>query len=131
MNAPAGSSLSGLRLFVVEDEALVAMLLEQMLEDLGCEVVSLAGTVDQALGQVDQVAPRVDAAILDVNLGGERVYPVADALAERQVPFLFATGYGPSGLEDRYPDRTVLSKPYVEATLVKALLRMRDGGEPQ
>jgi len=126
MNAISGESLSGLRLFVVEDEALVAMLLEQMLEELGCEVVSLAGTVNQALDQVDKVARRVDAAILDVNLGGERVYPVADALAERDVPFLFATGYGPSGLENRYPDRTVLAKPYVEATLIKALIEMRE-----
>lgn len=128
MNACTGGSLSGLRLFVVEDEALVAMLLEQMLEELGCEVVSLAGTVGQALDQVDKVASKVDAAILDVNLGGERVYPVADALAERHVPFLFATGYGPSGMEDRYPDRTVLAKPYVEATLIKALMEMRRQG---
>lgn len=128
MNMLSGESLSGLRLFVVEDEALVAMLLEQMLEELGCEVVSLAGTVNQALDQVDTVAPKVDAAILDVNLGGERVYPVADALAELDVPFLFATGYGPSGLEDRYPDRTVLAKPYVEATLIKALIEMRGRG---
>lgn len=128
MNAISVESLSGLRLFVVEDEALVAMLLEQMLEELGCEVVSLAGTVDQALHQVDIVARKVDAAILDVNLGGVRVYPVADALVARQVPFLFATGYGPSGLEDRYPDHTVLAKPYVEATLVKALIEMRERG---
>ncbi|HKR16209.1 response regulator [Rhizorhapis sp.] len=119
--------LRGLRLFVVEDEALVAMLLEQMLEDLGCEVVSLAGTVGQALDQVERVAQKVDAAILDVNLGGERVYPVAEALAAHDVPFLFATGYGPSGLEDRYPEHMVLSKPYVEATLVNALLHVRTG----
>lgn len=117
--------LHGLRLFVVEDEVLIAMLLEQMLEELGCTIVNLSGTVGQALDQVDKVAEKVDAAILDVNLGGERVYPVADALAARDVPFLFATGYGPSGLEERYPDRTVLSKPYVETSLVNALLRMR------
>lgn len=117
--------LRGLRLFVVEDEALVAMLLEQMLEELGCVVVNLSGTVAQALDQVDKVAPKVDVAILDVNLGGERVYPVADALAARDVPFMFATGYGPEGLDDLYPDRTVLSKPYVEASLVNALLQVR------
>ena len=115
--------LRGLRLFVVEDEALVAMLLEQMLEELGCVVVNLSGTVAQALDQVEKVASKVDIAILDVNLGGERVYPVADALAERDVPFLFATGYGPAGLDDLYPERTVLSKPYVEASLVNALLQ--------
>lgn len=117
--------LRGLRLFVVEDEALVAMLLEQMLEELGCVIVNLSGTVAQALDQVEKVAPKVDLAILDVNLGGERVYPVADALAARDVPFLFATGYGPSGLDDLYPDRTVLSKPYVESSLVNALLQVR------
>jgi CheY-like chemotaxis protein len=105
------------------------MLLEQMLEELGCVVVNLSGTVAQALDQVEKVASKVDIAILDVNLGGERVYPVADALAERDVPFLFATGYGPAGLDDRYPDRTVLSKPYVEASLVNALLQARAKSE--
>jgi hypothetical protein len=67
----------------------------------------------------------MDVAILDVNLGDERVFPVADALMEKGVPFVFTTGYGPSGLEDRYPGRAVITKPYREATLVEALLDVR------
>lgn len=120
----AETSLKGLRLFVVEDEALVAMLLENMLDDLGCVVVDIVGSVAQALQRIDDIAADVDAAILDVNLGRDRVYPVADALAERGVPFVFATGYGPEGTSEKYPDRAVLSKPYNMRTLGEALTRL-------
>ncbi|HRD29207.1 MAG TPA: response regulator, partial [Caulobacter sp.] len=73
------NAIEGLRLFLVEDEALVAMLLEDMLADLGCVVVDTAGSLDQALGRLEDIAGRADGAILDVNLGGEQVYPFADA----------------------------------------------------
>ena len=119
--------LEGLRLFVVEDEALVAMLLEDMLTDLGCVVVDVAGSLSQALERVDTVSGRADAAILDVNLGGEQVYPFADALAERQVPFLFATGYGRVGVAARYPSARVLTKPYGPEELVAALSSLTPG----
>ena len=114
-------SLQGLRLFVVEDEALVAMLLEDMLADLGCVVVHVAGSLSQALDKLDDVKGKADGAILDVNLGGEQVYPFADALAARDIPFLFATGYGRMGVTARYPTAPVLAKPYGSLELAAAL----------
>ncbi len=119
------SRLNDLRLFVVEDEALVAMLLESMLESLGCEIVGVAGSVAEALDRIDTVSDGADAAILDVNLGGEMVYPVADALQARGLPFLFATGYGQYGVGDLYPRNIVLAKPYTTPMLAQALVEMR------
>lgn len=117
--------LEGLRLFVVEDEAVVAMMLENLLDSLGCVVVDIVGSVAQALDRVEAMASEADVAILDVNLGRDRVYPVADALSARQVPFLFATGYDRSGIDERYPGQVVLAKPYTRAMLLKALLEVR------
>ncbi|MCF8504284.1 MAG: response regulator [Caulobacter sp.] len=114
-------SLEGLRLFLVEDEALVAMLLEDMLSDLGCVVVDIAGSLSEALGRLDGIGDRADGAILDVNLGGEQVYPFADALADCKLPFLFATGYGRMGVSARYPSTPVLAKPYGAEELAAAL----------
>lgn len=116
-------SIKGLRLFVVEDEALVSMLLEAMLEDLGCTVVGVAGNIRDALGRLAHTV--ADAAVLDVNLGGEKVFPVADVLAERGVPFVFATGYGRAGLDDRYPSTPVLAKPYSSEALASVLAAFR------
>ncbi len=112
--------LFGLRVFVVEDEAMVAMMLEDMLEDFGCIIVNVAGTVDSALEQVE-ADQQIDAAILDVNLGGEKIYPVADALVQREVPFVFSTGYGPGDLAQRYPHSQTLTKPYEAAALATVL----------
>jgi CheY-like chemotaxis protein len=115
------TGIDGLKLFVVEDESLVAMLLEGILADLGCVVVDVVGTLKQALASLDEVADRADAAILDVNLGGEQVYPFADGLAERNIPFVFATGYGRAGVAIRYPNTPVLEKPYRAEDLAAAL----------
>ncbi|KQP00996.1 response regulator [Methylobacterium sp. Leaf93] len=103
------SILEGRRVLLVEDESLVAMLAEDMLLDLGCEVV-VAMRLDQALRRL-QVGD-FDAAVLDVNLGETRSYPVADQLFERCIPFLFATGYGSAGLEPAYQAVPVMQKPY-------------------
>lgn len=113
--------LDGVRVLIVEDETLVAMMLEDLLEEVGCRIAGAAATVAQALEQLAALAGQVDAAVLDVNLGGEKVYPVADALAARGVPFMFATGYGTSGVSERYPERTVIAKPYQLRTLSQAL----------
>src|SRR6202045_5470871 len=85
------SPLSGRRVLVVEDETMVAWLLEDMLADLGCAVVGPAAHVNQALAMLD--AEAIDAAVLDVNLQGQKSYPIADAIAARGVPFAFSTGY--------------------------------------
>lgn len=82
--------LKGLRVLVVEDEALVALQLEDMLADLGCAIIGPASRVCQALDLLG--GQRVDAAVLDLNVAGELVYPVADALASRGLPYIFATG---------------------------------------
>lgn len=102
--------LDGLRVLVVEDEAMVAMMIEDILVDLGCVVVGPVAGVSAALQLLE--AEPVDAAVLDVNLSGEKVFPVADRLAAGGVPFLFSTGYGRAGLEGRHLDRPVLQKPY-------------------
>ena len=119
------TTLSGLRLLLVEDETLVAMMVEDMLADLGCVVVDVAGTLSRGLALVADQGLDLDGAILDVNLGGEKVYPVAEALAARCVPFIFATGYGNSGLPAAWRDRPTLQKPFtqeqVSAVLGRAL----------
>ena len=115
-------SLAGLRLLVVEDEAMVAMMVEDMLMELGCVVVDVAGTVSRGLALVADEALALDGAILDVNLGGEKVYPVAAALAARRVPFVFCTGYGVAGIAPDFIHVPVLSKPYERRVLETLLL---------
>lgn len=112
--------LAGRRLLIVEDEAMVAMLLEDMLCGLGCVVVEVAGSVARGLASVD--ASRLDAAVLDVNLGGEKVYPVAEKLAAAGVPFIFATGYGLAGIAPAFAGVPALAKPYSAQALKTALL---------
>ncbi|HET9147752.1 MAG TPA: response regulator [Acetobacteraceae bacterium] len=119
----------GLRLLVVEDEAMVAMLIEDMLTELGCVIVDIAPSVSKAVRLVDDKGEMLDGAILDVNLGGEKVFPVADALALRGVPFLFATGYGPAGLSERYPGVITLTKPFRVSALEQALSVLRKSSE--
>lgn len=114
MTPPRGlEALAGVRILVVEDEPLVSMLIEDLLLDLGCMVVGPASTVAQALALVGQ---DVDAALLDVNLGAEHVYPVADALAAADVPFAFVTGYGRHGLVGAHCDRPTIHKPFAPAS---------------
>jgi CheY-like chemotaxis protein len=113
-------NLQGLQVLVVEDEALVAMMLEDLLRELGCVLVSAASSVGQALSQL-AVIPALDAAILDVHLGNEVVFPVADLLVRRKVPFVFSTGYGPTDLAQRYPASRYLAKPFDVEALARVL----------
>jgi CheY-like chemotaxis protein len=108
-----------LRVLVVEDEMLVAMNIEDMLLELGHEVAGLASRLAPALALARD--SRFDAAMLDVNLAGEPSFPVADLLAERGIPFLFATGYGRHGIEERFRGRPILQKPFRAAELGAAL----------
>lgn len=89
-------ALQGLSVLAVEDEALVAMCLEDILLDLGCAVLGPAARVHQALKLLD--TEHVDIAVLDVNVAGEVVFPVADKLKALGVPFIFATAYGVAGV---------------------------------
>lgn len=105
-----GNDLSGVRVFVVEDEFAVLMLVEDMLMELGCEIVGTASRLSEALKAAGSV--ECDAAVLDVNVNGENIAPVAAVLAERGTPMVFSTGYGRSGIDSRFHDRPVLQKPY-------------------
>lgn len=117
---------SDLKVLVVEDEALVAINLEAILEDLGCQVVGPAMRFEraEALIEADQSA---QAAILDVNLGGQPVYPLAERLAARGIPIVFATGYGKAGIPVEWHDRPIIQKPYTMADVRSGLLSALDG----
>ncbi|NBJ10340.1 response regulator [Microvirga arsenatis] len=117
--------LNGLRILVVEDEAAISLLLEDMLLDFGCEVIGPAARLSVALDAVAR--EKVDLAILDVNVAGEPIYPVAEALAQRSIPFVFSTGYGSAGIRDAFRDRPVLQKPFAQHDLKQKLLMARGG----
>lgn len=114
------AKFSGSRVFVVEDETLVLFNLEDILADLGCEVVSQAMRLEQAVAQAQAVGP-LDVAILDVNIGGTTVFPAAQILADKGVPLLFATGYGRDGLPAEWQDHAVIVKPYSPQDVERAL----------
>lgn len=111
---------AGARVLVVEDESLVAMMLADMLAEIGCEVIGPVGTCAEALRLVDG-GHALDLALLDVNLGGETAYGVADALSRRAVPFIFVSGYGASGLDPHYADALILAKPFEPAMLARVI----------
>lgn len=114
-------ALLGLEILLVEDEALVAALLEDMLADFGCILAGVAATVGEGLAAVETAAD-IDAAILDVNLRGQKVFPVADILADRGVPIVFSTAYGPGDLMERYPRARIIQKPYRPEALAELLI---------
>jgi CheY-like chemotaxis protein len=113
------SKLAGLRVLVVEDEMMVSMLIEDMLTDLGCTVVGPASRLDEAIELAK--ASELDCAVLDVNLGGQPIFPLADLLRERGRPFAFATGYGDAGLREVDKGTPVLQKPFREGDLARVL----------
>ena len=110
--------LKGKRILVVEDEALIAVMVEDMLTEMGGEVVGPAATIDEALDLAR--AQALDAAALDVNVRGQRIDPVAEALFERGVPVLFATGYGEVKLASGI-QATVIDKPYTQDKLARGV----------
>lgn len=114
--------MSSQKILVVEDEYLIRMLLEDMLDDLGYAVAGTAGNVPEAsiLAQTQEF----DLAILDVNLDGCEVFPVADILTGRGLPYLFITGYGGGGLPEQYRARPTLQKPFQLEELKKTLATM-------
>lgn len=115
--------LSSLRVLIVEDESLVAMLLEDMLLDLGAEVVGVAASVENALALLQDES--IDAALLDVNIEGQRSFPVADALRDRGIPYAFATGFGDGVLPEKYASVPVILKPYALGDIERTLQTLR------
>lgn len=120
-----GGPLSGLRVMIVEDDAMLALALDMALASAGCEIAALASNLAEATRLAREAA--IDGAVLDVNLSGEMVYPVADILAARGIPFVFATGYGPAGLRPGDGGRPVLQKPYDLDTLAAIVRTWRRG----
>lgn len=116
--------LNGVRVLVLEDETLVSMMIEDMLDDLGCRVVGPFARLDDALGAVRD-GKGIDLALLDVNVGGTRSFPLAEALQAADVPFVFTTGYDDAGMPGEWRERPSLRKPFmlrdVETALRKAL----------
>jgi CheY-like chemotaxis protein len=117
------TEFAGLKILIAEDEYLISLMLQQMLEDLGCSVVGVAENLPAALSLAS--SSTADLAILDVNLGGQSIYPVADMLAAKRVPIIFATGYGSQGLSEGYRRHTILAKPYDVDAVRSCLLRAR------
>lgn len=114
-------SLHGRSLLVVEDEYFIAADLAGSLEDIGIEVIGPVGSVEEALELVESAGARLDAAVLDINLRNERVYPVADALAARGVPFVFTTGYDADAIPSAYATAPRCQKPIDKAQLIRLL----------
>ncbi|MCK1665571.1 response regulator [Bradyrhizobium sp. 153] len=106
-------------ILIVEDEALIRMMLVQMVEELGHRVAAEAGSVD--LGQSLAETEDYDCAILDINLHGTNVLPVAEAVAGRGIPFLFLSGYGSGGVPDAFKGVPVLNKPCSSDALMRVL----------
>jgi CheY-like chemotaxis protein len=120
--APASAPL---RVLIVEDEALISLMIESTVRDLGHEPAACAYSVSDALSVVGSMTPAIDAAMLDVNLGGCLVFPVAEALSERGIPFAFLTGYGTDGVPSRYADALIMQKPFSEDDLAVALDKLQ------
>ena len=109
---------------LVEDEPLIAMMMADMLTDFDFDVLGPFATVDKAMSAVDQASLHV--ALLDVNLAGEMVYPVASRLRELGVPFIFMTGYAPEGVSKEFNDAPILKKPVDQGQLYRAIQRVTE-----
>lgn len=107
------------RILIIEDEVLIGVLLEDMLMDLGYQVVDTVARIEDAMARV--AASDFDAAVLDLNLTGQSSLPVADILISRNVPLIFVTGYGAQGLPARYQTVPVLQKPFRQEDLERHL----------
>lgn len=123
------ASLDGRRILILEDEGLVAMDLQDSLDDLGCAVVGPVRTVEAALSLIEGNA--LDAALLDVNLGdGQTSYPVAEMLRSRGIPFAFLTGYGAGSIDTSFSDNAVLAKPVDHSQLAETLEALLPADRP-
>lgn len=115
------SPLRDRRILVVEDEYLIAMSLQDALENAGAVVVGPVPSIDKAIQTIDS-EPNIDAAVLDVNLGGVLAYPIADMLIARKIPFVFTSGYEDNVLRSRYAQVKNCPKPYLFQAMEEALV---------
>jgi CheY-like chemotaxis protein len=117
--------LSNRKVLVVEDEMMIAMLIEDMLDEFGCRLVGPATNVRRALELIGEES--IEVAVLDLNLDGQDTYAIADALQSKNIPFIFATGYGSKGLRAEQVGRPVLQKPFQTKDLENALAQALAG----
>jgi CheY-like chemotaxis protein len=111
------------RVLLVEDEALIAMLMEDMLAELACDVAATVGQLDEAIAVAG--SQDFDMAFVDVNLRGVPAWPLAEVLRARGIPFAFVTGYGAAGTAGAHPDVPVLQKPFRSQDLEAIVRRLR------
>ena len=124
------SQSQGGSIFLVEDEVMIRMMVADMLEELGHRVAAEAGEIGEAMRLAQST--EFDLAILDVNVNGKVISPVADLIKSKGRPFIFATGYGSSGLPEEYRDRPALQKPFQLETLGKAIdSALRSSASPE
>lgn len=116
---PRSSRDDPFKVLVVEDEALIAMYVEDIVSRSGYDVAGVVSNVDDALAFIDDHT--IDSAVLDVNLNGHPVYPLAEALARRGIPFVFASSYGARSIPAPYRARPIVQKPFAPSELRRAL----------
>lgn len=121
-------SLDGLRVLVLEDEALLSMMLEDTLVDLGCRVVGPFLHMEEAMDELRRSRADIDFGILDVNIAGQRSFPLAQAMTEAGVPFVFVTGYDEQGVDEPWRAWPAVRKPFSGAELRHALSRAVSAG---
>ena len=119
------ATLAGKQVLIAEDEVHILLLLEDMLTSLGCEIAQTASRVDEALRLAQSC--EVDLAVLDVNLYGEKIYPAAEVLRRRGIPFVFSTGYSLAGIDAEWATYPVVQKPFLVERLVQALAQAMPG----
>lgn len=112
--------LTNRRILIVEDEYMLAHDLQLELEDAGAIVIGPEASVACALARIEK-EDRIDAVVLDVNLGGQLAFPVADALSAQHIPFIFASGYEDDVVKSRYPNVVNCAKPFVSRQLLHSL----------
>ena len=117
---PFTKYLQGLRVFIIEDEALISMMTEDMLSDFGCMSVGVATNVKEALEQAARID--CDAVVMDINLHGEQTFAVARLLSQKRIPFIFTTGYSADGIPEDLRHVPILQKPFQERDFAEALV---------
>ncbi len=117
------AKVSGLRVFLAEDEFHVLLLIEDMLGELGCLVVNSSSNILAAMRAAETTEAQL--AILDINLAGQPTYPVARILKDRGIPLLFSTGYGFAGIDPEWKSCSVIQKPFAIGELCSALTTFR------
>jgi CheY-like chemotaxis protein len=128
LDNPSGGALRGACILVVEDEWMVSALLVDLLQGFGCEVVGPAARIAMAIDLA--ATQKIDCGLLDLNVAGELVYPVAQALSDRGIPFVFTTGYRKTQILENFRDRPLLRKPYRPQELMQILADLVNTSKP-